>query len=682
MNINVVLDYKDAGKFYHSWANDEENINFEEDAFSAKRCTLSYAAMELCCYLNKLGHNADVSQVRKDGINIFISAGDSLGEEFDITTDRSDIFLRGESRKGALYAVYELLELQGIRWYSPQNEYVPKKSDFIFPESRHYKYDLPQGRGFHFEQISKESRKLAIWMARNRLNIHACYANIKKLQQKLCFTFMTGGHIFKELLAPNRIDENGERYFDSHRDWYGKRDYEITMETAQSVQFCVSNEELLEELARIIIERLNNEWRDADICELAGFDAWGGACNCEKCIKLGNGSDHILHFISHIRDCINKAYENGIIKKQVKLVYDIYEGTKSLQPPVNPIPQNILDAGDIAMFCPISRCYAHDFSDETCPMNTRYNEAFDTWVKMGANVLMNEYYNVSVFEDLPVMFTNSMKNDIKYYIENGVNSIVYMHVPVLELGPRVLTQYLYANLSRNKLCNSQNLIDKYFEDVYSGYSEFAKKAYELLEKGTSTCASWRAAGTKSVSTILRRWNLDVPNSPLYEKPCEPVCKNPAELYATNPQEVVNIHMHAHFKGNLADECHKYLDNLNDSYITFKKIKHGILSEISECSDKLFVLNKVNEDIRSLKYCRDFFELLSLFIDYYYAMYEGKTDTSAITDRILELGEEMSEYTFGVRYENYTPDMEALDVLTRSKLDIMYYKLVGKLNKNQ
>ena len=43
---------------------------------------------------------------------------------------------------------------------------------------------------------------------------------------------------------------------------------------------------------------------------------------------------------------------------------------------------------------------------------------------------------------------------------------------------------------------------------------------------------------------------------------------------------------------------------------------------------------------------------------------------------------MGEYTFGVRYDAYTPGMEVVDVLRRSRIDKLYYRLLAKVNKEK
>ena len=434
MKINVKLPYENAERSYRVWAHEEAEIDFDKDLFRAERCTLSYAAEELVNYLSKAGLEAAVSN-SLDGLSIYLRSEGKSGEEFSIWRDKEAIYIVGVSRKATLYAVYELLSANGFAWYSPIDEYVPKLETLKLPEKEDYCYDMPVGRGYHFEGLLKESFKIIKWMARNRMSLAAPYAHSVPLLRKLGFTLKIGGHIFGDIINPKKYTEEGELYVDAHRDWYGKREEEITVDNALDVQFCVTNEELLDVLADLVIKKCKKEWKDADILELAGFDTWGKSCACENCARLGNGSDRTLHFLSHIRKRLNAAYENGEIIRNPRLTFDIYEGTDTMTAPENPVPENLISAGDYGMFCPILRCYAHNIYDG-CDKNAFYEKCFEAWGKTGFAIGINEYYNVSKLEDLPVLYSERMKNDIPYYINGGASEIGYMHFTTAALGVR------------------------------------------------------------------------------------------------------------------------------------------------------------------------------------------------------------------------------------------------------
>ncbi len=669
MKINILIPYDESPKYYKRWAHEEDNIDFKSQKDLAQRCTLSYAAEEICSYLVKAGLDAQVSETKGD-TNIILECLGGNGEEFDIISDGSDIILRGQGRVGTLYAAYELLEAQGIRWYAPKEEYVPNLTELQMPVFRHYKYDMPNGRGFHFEQLLKESTTFLTWMARNRLNLHNCHAHSKPLQDKLGFVYKIGGHIFEKILNPMNITEDGRYYIDAHKDWYGKRDGEITADNAINVQFCASNKELLDVLADTVIDKIKNDWKNENVFELAGFDTWGSSCRCEQCRKKGNGTDITLYFLSHIRKRVDEALEKGEIDHNIKLSFDIYEGTDTLEAPSMPVPQNLIDAGDYGIYSPILRCYDHDLYDKTCEKNHIYARTLQGWSESGMDFGINEYYNVSKFEDMPILFTKRMKNEIKYYIDSGAKDIQYMHVPLLEWGVRTLTQYMYANLSRDKDCDADYLIEKYYRDIYGKYSDRVRNAYETIEDATSLIMSWRGWFQTGLLTHLCEWDGKVPEKPFYKE--------------------------YHLGDNAVFHGYDSVYKLKKALKELRDIKYEELSTITpdmfdDGSGALNpgqqkkialgtpILNRINEDIRGLKYGVDVFELMVLCLDYYYALYEGRQDADELYARIKELGDTMNEYTFGVNFEMYTPDSELRTALTHSQLTNLYYKIIANNN---
>lgn len=673
MKINIILPYNEAGKYYKKWANEEKDIDFINEKEKAMRCTVCFSCCELETYFEKMGFLVSVSEEKdENSINIIYKITDNDIEEFDIIRDENDITLYGYGRRGILYSGYELLEIQGIRWYSASFEYVPQNEEFIFPETKHYKYDMEKGRGFHFEDLLNESEGFILWMARNRLSIHACHIHSKKFQEKLCMRFETGGHIFEKILNPLNVEEDGRLYIDAHKDWYGQRDEEITVENAVKVQFCVSNNELLDKLAETVIKKVNTDWKNEEIISLDGFDTWGKSCNCEKCRKVGNGSDQNLKFISHIRTRMNEAIKKGRMRENVKMSFCIYEGTNTMEPPQNPVPDNLIVADDRGLFCPILRCYKH-YLFEDCERNNRYKDCLEGWMKTGLSISMLEYYNVSKYEDLSILYSDKIYNDIRYYIKCGVSSMMYMHVFLKDWGVRTLNHYLMAVVSRDAKCDIKSHIKKYFSDMYGRYASEAEKIYEKIEEATVYIASWRAWFDGSVLTYLMDWDGKKPDKPIK-------CDN-------------------HLKSSIVKEGKKTVSLLSEALEGFRKIRNEELGSISYENFKVTAaalnpveqaklnsgsqfLDKINEDIRGIKYTKDTFELMTLMAEYYEALYKKSADLDEIFEKIKVLGETMSEYTYSVVFQSYAPEFEVRDALKRTQLKQLYYRIIASRNENK
>ena len=153
MKINLLLPYSAADKYYKKWAEEEAEIDFANEPERAGRCTLAFSVTEMKSYLERIGHEVSVSEAEADCVNIAIKSLGKDSEEFDIVRDGLNIEIIGEGRRGALYGAYELLETQGVRWYAPELEYVPTGAELVYPEAKHYKYAMSEGRGLHFEDL-------------------------------------------------------------------------------------------------------------------------------------------------------------------------------------------------------------------------------------------------------------------------------------------------------------------------------------------------------------------------------------------------------------------------------------------------------------------------------------------------------------------------------------------------
>ena len=668
MKISVKLPYENAPMQYKVWATSEEKVDFLRDIKSAVKCTISFAALELVTYLQKLCFEAEVS-AEEYNFSISLSCEEKECEEFEIKGTEKGIEINGFGRAGVLYGVYEFLEAQGIRWYTIDTEFVPQnKEKLTMPEFKKYVYAMSVGRGFEFEGPLKESINLFLWMARNRFNISGVRPHTMPLQRKLCMKPKAGGHIFEAILNPYNLTEDGRTFLEAHHNWYGKRDGEITYENAQAVQFCVNEPDLLDYLSEKLLERIKTDWKEADVIDVWTFDTWGGSCQCEKCKKTGNGMDRTYKLLSRIRERVNEALEKGEIDKNYFIVTDMYEGTDTVEPPINPIPDNMLEGDYIAM-APILRCYKHGMDDDDCEVNSYYKKQIEG-VK-GYKLSICEYYNVSKFEDLPLIFIKSIINDIRYYHKAGVEGFTYMHLPMVEWGVRTLTQHMLANLTRDPDCDIEKLVDEYFENIYGKYAQKARRAYELCEEATEYSSSWRSWSEGSMLSTLIGWNgytVDEPifrDSHLGDDVLEKAFKA-AQCFEEAKKIMQEIRMDAHMS-----------IKLNVPAVIARGVNP---SQHQKFKTIIPIFDRLNEDIRGIKYGADCFRLLALFVEYYELLHKGEDETKTWNE-IYELANKMSEYSFAVKYTHPLPKITVNDALDRSGLKELFARVLSARNQN-
>ena len=676
MNIQIILPFANCEKEAAVWADEERFIDFRNEPERAARCTMSFAATELKHYLAQTIQPCEIAIVHERGQADFtiVLQAESLvtdGQEFDMTLENDTLFIHGQGRVGVLYGAYEFLKLQGWRWYEPgmMGECAPEMTDSLVlpcqPIGFHPKTTL--GRGFVFEDMSKESEDVSHWMARNKMNLGGYRPMSGATMRKLGIQGDRGGHIFEAILNPDREMPSGKALWQEHPEWYGTPENgEKTKARVFKTQFCVSQPDLCDFLAEEVLTYATGEWNQADFLVLDIFDTWGSSCNCEACRKLGNGTDKYFHFMSVVRDHLNTARETGKLDHDVKLCMSIYEGTATFQPPENPVPQNLLDAGDFARMAVILRCYQHNIDDPTCTWNRYYNDMLKQWLEKDNMLPISilEYYNVSKFEDLPLLFNERIKHDIPYYQSIGVKSFTYMHPPMVNWAMRSLTQILYAELAANPDADADAIIEEYFQRRFGVYAPDMKKAYALIEKAWETSANWRAWGDRSILTQLQSWDGSQPKVPLnldeHFADMEAVIHSGRKSVAML-QEALGI-----FEDLRKKEKVSVAIKANNVFVGTIVPVNPIELQKMQASSK--VEHWIGEHIRLQRYGIDVMALMTEIVNYYHMLYLGKqAQADAAWEAIESLEERAESYYVPLSYETHRAVVVSKDALTRAQL---------------
>ncbi len=680
MNIQIVLNYAGCESRVFGWAEGEDEIDFRKDFQTAAKCTASFAAVELKGHLEKTLSNAEISIVsERKNSDFFI--------EFRIGNEKSDsagfylepadggLVICGESRKGLLYGVYELLRLNGWRWHFPgkAGELAPLYSNELrIPETKQeYAPSMSLGRGLDFAFLSMDSGEMFLWMARNRLDTASYRPLTGQFCRKLGMTFKNGGHIFEKILDPDRVMPSGKTLWQEHEDWFGlPADGVRKKENAQKIQFCVSNDELTDFLAEEVLRLLTGIWKEADRVDVWGFDTWGGGCHCEGCAKLGNGADRMLYFLSKLRETVNAAIQSGRLDHEVKLVMCAYEGTATLEAPTRPIPENLERAGDCCVFYPILRCYAHDFSDD-CARNGGYADALEKWLDRSPRLplVVGEYYNVSKFEDLPLLFTRRIIADIPRYHALGARGMTYMHVPMVNWGMRTLTQLLYAQMAWDVNTDADAFIGEYYALRYGPFAQTLRTVYDLTENAWAYSAGWRAWGDGSVLTQLQKWDGKTPEKPLL-----------VDIHFKTPEGAIrsgknSVRLLRKAMGLLNGAIRQARADHSASDISVENRIELRRREIYEAYEK-----NLSEDRRLLRYGLDTMQIMTLLVQYHHARYFGDGGAALKSWKKIEtLADRMDQYYLPIGYDWPGPGLESLDALSRTQTRALIERIRGHLN---
>lgn len=518
--LTIVLPYRNAERFTAIWAAGENEVAFRRQPKAAHRCTLAFTAMELQRFLSRSWPDATIrfrSRPPRRGYALILETKDprSRSSAFQLIPDGEErLRIQGEGRTGTLFGAYALLKLQGWRWHAPgpAGEIAPKPGGTLqvpaAPVTDRPGFDA--GNGFDLECYSQESVDLLMWSARNGFDVWAGRAGTFALANKLGMTIKNGGHIFESILHPEAMLPSGETLWDAHPEWFGlPAEGGRKRERAQATQACASQPAQVEFLGQALLKRLRGDWSIADRVDMWGFDTWGQTCQCAACQKLGNTSDQMLYFAAQMRAFLDRAEAAKKLDRHVTLILCAYEGTASLAGPSRPVPDNLAADGTLVTFYPINRCYRHPLNDPACATNLRYWRALNAWTaaRPPLRIVAGEYYNVSKYEDLPLLFSEVMRVDWPAFAAAGVRGATYMHLPSVHWGVRTLTQNLYARLTRHPEASGlEEWTAEYFEGWYGRHGAVMRNVAALTESAGHFCAQWRAWGAWSVLSNMLAWD--------------------------------------------------------------------------------------------------------------------------------------------------------------------------------
>ncbi|HEO72625.1 MAG TPA: DUF4838 domain-containing protein, partial [Candidatus Hydrogenedentes bacterium] len=395
-----------------------------------------------------------------DALGLSLDAVNELGREgYRIKSGNVDgrwvCAIVGGGRVGTMYGAYDVLHRLGCRWFAPGavHEEIPQA---VFPGD--HAWDVTEKpdfrlRGFHAWE-DRGNDDFLLWMARNRMDYWCADEDNHPFLRKLGLKLVWGGHVVGfDYLKPNDpypynhprfsgdddkpedpypvseislgdADGNGVlSYREAHPEWYGvlngKRQDNLR---DGGVNYCTSNPYATDELMKNVIQVLiDGAAQDAEVINCWTVDA-GKWCECEACRALGSPTDRNLLFVHRFDQEVKKAQAAGLINRPVTLLFLAYADV--LEPPTRPLPGGFDYQTCIATYFPIRRCYVYNFDDPASSHNARYAEHLYGWAvdpdrHYKGQICIGEYYNVSGYKCLPVVYMHTMANDIPYYYEKA-----------------------------------------------------------------------------------------------------------------------------------------------------------------------------------------------------------------------------------------------------------------------
>lgn len=310
-------------------------------------------------------------------------------DEILIKIDGGNLILAGHQKRGCLYAVYSFLQdVVGVRWWAPDDTFIPKKPTLVVADDLNVSYAPPM--------ISREMyhrrAQPTVFSARMKGNgaLTPEYGGAVRI-----INFV---HTFYRYLPP-------EKYFDAHPDWYseikGKRMHE-------QAQLCLTNEEMTQELIKNVLETLRKT-PDAKMIDVSQND-WYGFCTCPKCKAIDDAEEShagtLLLMLNKVADAVAKEFPDVLVESLA------YQYTR--KPPKTIKPRDNV----LIRLCTIECSYIQPLDG---PQNQKFAADMEGWSKLAKHLFIWDYttnYNdyLGPHPNLRVLVPN-----VRYFVKHGAH---------------------------------------------------------------------------------------------------------------------------------------------------------------------------------------------------------------------------------------------------------------------
>jgi len=272
-----------------------------------------------------------------------------------------DLAIRGGGPRGPLYAVYELLEHMGVRWFHPEETFIPKPARVNLPEEIHHKPSFEYREAHWYTAYC--DRKFA---ARMRYN-----GSIAAVPPRLGghWGWQPYVHTFFAAVPP-------EKYARSHPEYYSFRKGQGRV--VHGGQLCLSHPDVLDLLTEFALKKMADP--QVRIVDLSQMDH-ANPCECPDCYaknkKAGSPSGSVLAMCNEVAERTRNVYPD---KSIATLAY-----TYTLKAPRGmKAHPNV-----IVRLCHMNGCETHPLNG--CERNLQFLRHLEAWKKIAERVYIWDY---------------------------------------------------------------------------------------------------------------------------------------------------------------------------------------------------------------------------------------------------------------------------------------------------
>ena len=379
--------------------------------------------------------------------------GELKKQELIIQSAPNVFLLAGGSPLGTLYAVYEYLFRQGVRWYTPKYTKIPKVTAIPIPKTQ-YRYSPPiigrkESAGNHADNT---------WRSRIRLT---CKTLWSPLGEKYGLPQQAEGpdmHTFWRLISKQMLKKNPN--------WLSEVDGKREEAIGTTWGLCLSNQDLRKYIIKRTIEYAKKHPEKNTIW--VGQNDGSDFCTCKNCQAFydahgGEPSSLILQLVNELSDALEKVLPGRMVKTLA------YSWTR-------PPPQNMKARDNvIIMFCAQGSLVQPIATD---PERRKLRGYFSEWRKITKHMDVYLYFPCNDYwSPAPVNYVGA--ENIKWCAQNGFD---HMYVAISGHGNSFgsesmnLRAWVYSRLMWDPTLDTQELMDDFISGYYGPAAEAVKQA--------------------------------------------------------------------------------------------------------------------------------------------------------------------------------------------------------------
>ena len=418
-----------------------------------------------------------------------------------LATQGERLIVRGSNPRGTVFAVYDLLERLGCRWFAPKlafyqgrHERVPVLSTVRLPQLQVTEQPDLRYRsttllaGPEYSPLPEQEAQLALvdWLAKNKKNTvtvghrHTGRWGWVAEAEKRGLLIKLEGHDYWALMAagfpagqsPEVESDRAaiQRLTHEHPDWMGYSRKAGRRELG-SRNFCTSNKLALAFLTKRVLQKLE-EHPEIDIFGVWPWDA-GQWCECPACERLGSPATRAALLHNQMRRAVKERFP------QVKMQFLSFVETWAL-------PETEVAGEDtLAEVAPIGRCYRHPIHQVGCALNLEYATIWKSWrdtPKFGGDLGVWSYYRKMAWHSLPALFPRLISSDMRWYHENGAKGLnLFAGVPA-DWRTYELQHYAVARYSWQVGLSPEELLGDYCRHRFPSAPGLMFQALDELEE--------------------------------------------------------------------------------------------------------------------------------------------------------------------------------------------------------